>query len=141
MLGEQVIGCAPWDLVRSLANEVFRHGLHLMPPAFLLVLAPDPGALTKEHLRVLSQVSRRRVMTGVIGAGIPPEPTVGVRGSRTRDPALEGQYAVIAVSPSTAVAVLARREHSTKPDFSFGIIHDRSRITTAATCLLRHLET
>lgn len=140
VLGGQPIGRAPRDIVRSLANEVFRHGPHLLPPAFLLVLAPDPEALTKEHLRVLSQMSRRQVMTGVIGPGIPPEPAAGVRGTQTRDPALDGQYAVIAVSPSTAVAVLARQEHPARPDFSFGIIHDRSRITAAARCLLRHLE-
>jgi hypothetical protein len=75
----------------------------------------------------------------VIGAGVPPEPAPGVRGSEKHDPALDGQYAVIAVSPSTAVAVLARQTHSIQPDYYFGVIHDRPRITTAARCLLRHL--
>jgi len=84
-------------------------------------------------------MARRQVMTGVIGAGMPPEPAPGVRGSQPCDPALEGEYAVIAVSPSTAVAVLARQTHSTQPDFYFGVIHDRPRITTAARCLLRQL--
>ena len=70
---------------------------------------------------------------------MPPEPAPGVRGSHKHDPALDGQYAVIAVSPSTAVAVLARRSHSTQPGYYFGVIHDRPRITTAARCLLRQL--
>jgi hypothetical protein len=113
--------------------------LHLQPPALLIVLVPDPETLTDHHLRVLSQMARRQVITGVIGAGMPPEPAPGVRGSQKHDPALDGQYAVIAVSPSTAVAVLARQTHSTEPDFYFGIIHDRPRITTAARCLLRQL--
>jgi EAL domain-containing protein (putative c-di-GMP-specific phosphodiesterase class I) len=139
VLGGQPISRASRDLLRSLADEVFRHGLHLLSPALLLMLVPDPEALTKHHLRVLSQMARRQVITGVIGAGMPPEPAPGVRGSQTHDPALDGQYAVIAVSPSTAVAVLARQTHSTQPDFYFGIIHDRPRITTAARCLLRQL--
>ena len=139
VLGGQPISRAPRDLVRCLADEVFRHGLHLQPPALLLVLVPDPEVLTKHHLRALSEMARRQVMTGVIGAGMPPEPAPGVRGSQPHDPALDGQYAVIAVSPSTAVAVLARQTLSTQPDFYFGVIHDRPRITTAARCLLRQL--
>jgi EAL domain-containing protein (putative c-di-GMP-specific phosphodiesterase class I) len=139
VLGGQSISRAPRDLVHSIADEVFRHGLHLLSPALLLVLVPDREALTKDHLRTLSQIARRQVITGVIGADVPPEPAVGVRSSQPHDPALYGQYAVIAVSPSTAVAVLAQQTHSTQPDFYFGIIHDRPRITTAARCLLRHL--
>jgi hypothetical protein len=113
--------------------------MHLLPPALLVVLVPDPEALTKHHLRALSQMARRQVITGLIGAGMPPEPAPGVRGSHKPDPALDGQYAVIALSPSTAVAVLARQTHSTQPDFYFGVIHDRPRITAAARCLLRQL--
>jgi EAL domain len=139
VLGGHPISRAPRDLLLSLADEVFRHGLHLLPPALLVVLVPDPEALTKHHLRVLSQLARGQVITGVIGAGMPAEPAPGVRGSQKHDPALDGQYAVIAVSPSTAVAVLARQAHSAQPDFYFGIIHDRPRITTAARCLLRQL--
>jgi EAL domain-containing protein (putative c-di-GMP-specific phosphodiesterase class I) len=139
VLGGQPISRAPRDLVRSLADEVFRHGLHLLPPALLVVLVPGPEALSKHHLRVLSQVARGQVITAVIGAGMPPEPAPGVRGSHKHDPALDGQYAVIAVSPSTAIAVLARQPSSTQSDYYFGIIHDRPRITTAARCLLRQL--
>ena len=139
VLGGQQISRAPRALLRSLADEVFRHGLHLLSPALLVVLVPDPEALTKYHLRVLSQMARRQVITGVIGAGMPPEPAPGVRGSQKHDPALDGQYAIIAVSPSTAVAMLARQTRSTQPDFYFGVIHDRPRITTAARCLLRQL--
>jgi EAL domain-containing protein (putative c-di-GMP-specific phosphodiesterase class I) len=138
-LGGQPINLAPRDILLSLADEVFRHGLHLQPPALLIMLVPDPEALSKDNLRVLRQMARRQVITGVIGEGIPPEPAPGVRGSQKHDPALDGQFAVIAVSPSTAVAVLARQAHSTQPDFYYGVIHDRPRITTAARCLLRQL--
>ena len=72
VLGGEPISRAPRDLVRSLAGEVFRHGLHLLSPALLVVLVPDPDALTKQHLRVLGQLARRQVITAVIGAGVPP---------------------------------------------------------------------
>jgi EAL domain-containing protein (putative c-di-GMP-specific phosphodiesterase class I) len=139
VLGGQPISLAPRDLLLSLADEIFRHGLHLLPPALLIVLVPDPEALTEQQLRALSQMAGHQVITGVIGAGMPPEPAPGVRGSQKHDPALDDQYAVIALSPSTAVAVLARRSHSTQPGYYFGVIHDRPRITTAARCLLRQL--
>jgi EAL domain-containing protein (putative c-di-GMP-specific phosphodiesterase class I) len=139
VLGGQSISRAPRDLVRSIADEIFRHGLHLLSPALMLVLVPDRATLTKQHLRSLSQMSRREVITGVIGVGMPPEPAPGVRGSQPRGSALDGQYAVIAVSPSTAVAVLARQTDETRDGFYFGVIHDRPRITTAARCLLRQL--
>jgi EAL domain-containing protein (putative c-di-GMP-specific phosphodiesterase class I) len=139
VLGGQPISRATRNLVRSVADEVFRHALHLLSPGLLLLLVPDSEALPKRHLRIMSQIARAHVMTGVIGAGLPPEPAPGVRGSQPHDPALDGQYAIIAVSPSAAVAVLARRAHLTHDDFYFGIIHDRPRITTAARCLLRQL--
>lgn len=139
VLGRQPIRRAPRDLLLSLADEVFRHGVNLQAPALLVVLVPDPEALASRHLRALSQMARRQVITGVIGAGMPPEPAPGVRGCQAHDPVLDGQYAVIGLSPSTAVAVLARQAHSPRPDFYFGVIHDRPRITTAARCLLRQL--
>ncbi|WP_084557452.1 EAL domain-containing protein [Hamadaea tsunoensis] len=138
-LGRQQISRAPRDLVRSLAGEVFRHGLHLVAPALLVMLVPGPEMLAKSHLRVLGQTARRQVITGLIGAGIPPVPAPGVRGSWEHDPALDGEYAVIAVSPSTAVAVLARQADPTRSEFYFGVIHDRQRIMCAARCLLRRL--
>jgi hypothetical protein len=139
VLGGQHIRRAPRDLLHSLADEVFHHGSHLLPPALLVVLVPDPEALSKQHLRILSRMARRQIMTGVIGAGMPPELAPGVRGSQKHDPALDGQYAVIAVNQSTAVAVLARQTQTTQLDFYFGVIHDRPRIMTAARCLLRQL--
>src|SRR5215469_1031204 len=36
VLGRRPIGRAPADLLHSLADEVFRHGLHLLPPAIVV---------------------------------------------------------------------------------------------------------
>ena len=139
VLGRRKISRAPADVLVALAHEVFHHGLHLLPPALVLMLAPGPELLTAHALSVLSQLARREIITGVIGVGVPPEPAPGVRGSWEHDPALDGEYAVIAISPSTAVAVLARRTGGTDSDLEFGVIHDRQRIVCAARCLLRKL--
>jgi len=139
VLGRRKISRASADILLALAREVFSHGLHLLPPAIVVMLVPGPELLTPRALSVLSKLTRRGIVTGVIGAGVPPEPAPGVRGSWEHDPALDSEYAVIAVSPSTAVAVLARRTPGTRSDFEFGVIHDRQRIVCAARCLLRKL--
>jgi hypothetical protein len=138
-LGRRKISRAPADVLLALAHEIFHHGLHLVPPALVVMLVPGADLLTPHALRVLSQLARREIVTGVIGAGVPPEPAPGVRGSWEHDPALDGEYAVIAISPSTAVAVLARRAGGTDSEFEFGVIHDRQPIVCAARCLLRKL--
>ena len=105
------------------------------------MLVPGPELLTANTSAHSGQLARRGIVTGVIGAGVPPEPAPGVRGSWKHDPALDGQYAVIAISPSTAVAVLARQTDGTESEFEFGVIHDRQRIICAARCLLRQART
>jgi hypothetical protein len=139
VLGRRKISRASADVLLALAHEVFHHGLHLLPPALVVMLVPGPELLTPHVRRILGQLARREIVTGVIGAGVPPEPAPGVRGSWEHDPALDGEYAVVAVSPSTAVAVLARRTGGTDSDFEFAVIHDRQRIVCAARCLLRKL--
>ncbi len=139
VLGGQHISRASADVLLALVDEVFHHGLHLVPPALVVMLVPDPELLTRDALSILVRLARRQVITGVIGAGVPPEPAPGVRGSWEHDPALDGQYAVIAVSPCAAAAVLARQTHLPQSDFDFGVIHDRPRVISAARCLLRQL--
>jgi EAL domain-containing protein (putative c-di-GMP-specific phosphodiesterase class I) len=139
VLGRRPIGRAPAGLLHSLADEVFLHGLHLLPPAIVVALAPSPEMLTQADLRNLGQLARRGVIVGAIGPGVPPEPAPGVRGTSDHDPALDDQVAVIAVSPSAAVAVMARQTHVTHSEYEFCVIHDRPRIICAARCLLRKM--
>jgi EAL domain-containing protein (putative c-di-GMP-specific phosphodiesterase class I) len=139
VLGRRPISRMPADVLLALGHEVFLHGLHLLPPALVVMLVPDPSLLTPRALRNLGRLARRQVVTGVMGAGVPSEPAPGVRGSWEHDPSLDGQYAIVAVSPSTAVAVLARQTHRDPSEFEFGLIHDRQRVVCAARCLLRKL--
>jgi EAL domain-containing protein (putative c-di-GMP-specific phosphodiesterase class I) len=135
----QTISHASAELLVSLCNEVFVHGLHLLSPAMVIMLDPGPDLLDPNALRVLARLARRGVVAGALGPGLPSEPAPGVRGSWEHDPLLDGQLAVIALSPSTAVAILAQRMPGTDSQFQFGVIHDRQRIISAARCLLRRL--
>jgi EAL domain-containing protein (putative c-di-GMP-specific phosphodiesterase class I) len=139
VMGRRKIYRGPAALLRALGYEVFTHGLHLLPPALVLMLVPHSGFLSGKPPRTLERLARRGIVTGVVGAGVPAELAPGVRGSSKYDPALDGQYAIVALSPSTAVAVIARQTHRTEAEYEFGVIHDREPIVCAARCLLRQL--
>src|SRR6185369_15970825 len=53
VLGGQQISRASADVLLALADEVFHHGLHLVPPALVVMLVPDPQLLTEDALRIL----------------------------------------------------------------------------------------
>ena len=138
-LSGRTISRAHEDLVDALFKESFTHGLRMLEPALVLVLVPDPKLLDRETLQALSEAAQRGVIAAVLGPGVPPEPAPGVRGSWEHDPDLDGEWAHIALSPTTAIAILARRAPGTESQFDFGVTHDRRRIISTARCLLRQL--
>jgi EAL domain-containing protein (putative c-di-GMP-specific phosphodiesterase class I) len=139
VLGGRTISHASTELLVSFSDQVFIGGMRLLEPALALMLVPRPELLDQPKLDVLSRLARRRVVTGALGPGVPAEPAPGVRGSWAHDPLLDGEWASIALSPSTAVAILAREVPGTKSQFEFGVTHDRRRIISAARCLMRRL--
>jgi len=138
-LGGHTISHASTEFLYSFANQVFTGGIHLLDPALALMLVPSPELLDRRALDVLSRWAGKRVVAGALGRGVPAEPAPGVRGSWVHDPLLDGEWASIALSPSTAVAILARLIPGTKSQFEFGVTHDRRRIISAARCLMRRL--
>ena len=139
VLGGRTISHATAELLLSYSDEILVNGMHLLEPALVIVLVPYLDLLERQGLKVLAQLARRRVVAGALGRGVPAEPAPGVRGSREHDPSLDGEWATVILSPSTAVAVLARQEPGTGSRFEFGVTHDRQRIVSAARCLLRRL--
>jgi EAL domain-containing protein (putative c-di-GMP-specific phosphodiesterase class I) len=135
----QTISHAGMEILDSLSREIFTSGKHLLEPALVIVLVPYSELLDRRRLEMLSRLARRRVVVGALGKGMPGHPAPGVRGSSEHDPSLDGELAVITLSPSTAVAMLARQEATDGSRFEFGLTHDRQRIITAARCLLRRL--
>jgi EAL domain-containing protein (putative c-di-GMP-specific phosphodiesterase class I) len=138
-LAGRTISRATEDLLAAFLKESFTHGLRMLEPALVILLVPDPKLLDRETLHVLSEVAQHGIVAAAFGPGVPPEPAPGVRGSWEHDPDLDGQWAHLALSPTTAVAILARRAPGTDSQFDFGVTHDRPRIIAAARCLLRQL--
>jgi EAL domain-containing protein (putative c-di-GMP-specific phosphodiesterase class I) len=139
VLGEQTISHAGMEILSSLSRAIFTSGRHLLEPALVMVLVPYPELLDEQRLTMLSRLARHHVVVGALGRGMAGDPAPGVRGSWEHDPSLDGQLAVLSLSPSTAVAMLARQDARDGSRFAFGLTHDRQRIIAAARCLLRRL--
>jgi hypothetical protein len=114
-------------------------GVELIEPALVIVLVPGAEMFTAADERRLAVLAQRGVITGVLGPGLSTEPAAGARGAGSPDADLHGEGAVIALSPSTAGAMLARARAGTASEFDFGVTHDRSQVIAAARCLLRRL--
>jgi EAL domain-containing protein (putative c-di-GMP-specific phosphodiesterase class I) len=132
------IGRADQRLLAYLTHQAAYREVPLAEPALVLVLTPDPALLPAADRDRLVDLALRGVVTGALGPGIPNPPGEGVRGSSMPDDPLEGEWAVIALSPGTATALLARRLPA-EGQYEFGVTHNRRRVVSAARCLLRRL--
>jgi len=126
------------DLLLPLSRQVAFGETDLAEPALVIYLVPDPALFGPDEAHALTRLAGRGVVTGALGRGISAEPPSGVRGVDTHDTALDGQWALLALSPSAAGAMLARAVPDTT-HFEFAITHDRRRVIAAARCLLRRL--
>lgn len=140
VLGGRIIGQATASMLHPLARQVTHGGIKLVEPALLIMLVPRPEMFAAADQHSLEQLAQRGVITAVLGRGLPVEPATGARGASTDDPKLDGEWAVVALSPSAAGAMLARTVAGTVDEFEFGVTHDRRRVIAAARCLLRRLD-
>ncbi|HEX5142926.1 MAG TPA: EAL domain-containing protein, partial [Mycobacterium sp.] len=138
-LGGSTIGQATADVLMPLARQVLRGGVELIDPALVIVLVPGPEVFTAADRRYLAELAERGVITGILGPGLSAEPATGARGADAHDPTLAGEWAVVALSPSSAGAMLARTVAGAGSEFEFGVTHNRTRVIAAARCLLHRL--
>jgi len=138
-LAGRTIGRANAEILIPLARQVAHGGVELIEPALVIVLVPRPEVFTAADQQRLAELARRGVITGALGPGLPVEPVAGARGAHSPDPTFAGEWAVVALSPSSAAAMLARTVPGTASQFEFGVTHDRTRVIAAARCLLRRL--
>jgi EAL domain-containing protein (putative c-di-GMP-specific phosphodiesterase class I) len=138
-LAGRVISRTDAEMVAALGRQIVHGGVELMEPALVLMLVPQADDVTAEDRHKLSELAGRGVMTAVLGPGVPDEPAPGVRGGSPSDDQLDAEWAVIALGPNAAGAVLAREVPSVEGEFEFGVTHDRGRVIAAARTLLRRL--
>jgi EAL domain-containing protein (putative c-di-GMP-specific phosphodiesterase class I) len=133
------IGRANDQLLVPLAHQVVYREVPLSEPGLVLVLVPEARWLPAADREELGAIAQRGVVAGALGSDLTAPPAVGVRTAPTHDPRLDGQWAALALSPSTATAMLARARPGTGGLYDFGVTHDRGRVVAAARCLLRRL--
>ena len=133
------IGRADGQLLVPLTHQVVYREVPLTEPGLVLVLVPEARWLPPADREELAAIAQRGVVTGALGPGIMTPIADGIRTAVVRDPRFDGQWAALALSPSTASAMLAKACPGQGDLFDFGVTHDRRRVVMAARCLLRHL--
>ena len=136
----RVIGhCGP-EMLTALAAHLESYGTDSAGAALFIEHFPDVrqfGAAVHDRLAKLADGG---VMTAVLGPGIPAEPGRGIRGVGLRqEPEFDGEWAAVALSPTSAVALLARAIDDEHQEFEYGLTHDRQHVIAAARCLFRRL--
>jgi hypothetical protein len=127
-------------LLLPLGMQVAAGGVDLIESAMLLAVFPKTHMFgAAEHGR-FARLAQHGVITGVLGPDIPAHPGGGIRGGQLdSDDVLNGEWAIVGLSPHTAGAMLARAIPRSRADFEFAVTHDRRRVIAAARCLLRRL--
>jgi EAL domain-containing protein (putative c-di-GMP-specific phosphodiesterase class I) len=126
------------EFLRPFSHQVAFGETDLAEPALVIQLVPDPDLFGPAERQALTRLAGRGVIAGVLGPGAFGVSVPGVRGAPVHESVLDGQWALLALSPSSAGAMLARAVPGTA-EFEFGVTHDRRRVVVAARCLLRRL--
>jgi EAL domain-containing protein (putative c-di-GMP-specific phosphodiesterase class I) len=133
-------GRAPADLLAPLVRRIESSIEPAPVPALLIAHVPDAAMFGDSERRRYASLANRGATTAVLGPGIPVEPGDGIRGVGLRHPEpLDGDWAVVALNPSSAGALLAHAAGGNSGQFDFGVTHDTERVIAAARCLFRRL--
>jgi EAL domain-containing protein (putative c-di-GMP-specific phosphodiesterase class I) len=136
----QIIGRATSSLLAPLGRHLAACGADLAGASLLIVHLPDPDLFDPAERSHLAMLADRGVMTAVLGPGCPVDPGNGIRGvGLRREPELVGEWAVVALSPCSAAAMLARADNDARTMFTFGITHHKQNVIATARFLLRRL--
>jgi EAL domain-containing protein (putative c-di-GMP-specific phosphodiesterase class I) len=133
-------GQATADLLAPLCRRMESSIEPAPVPALLISHVPDASMFGESDHHRYARLAHRGATTAVLGPGIPVEPGDGIRGIGMRDAEpLDGDWAVVALNPSAAGAMLARVADDRGEHFTFGITHDTDHVIAAARCLFRRL--
>lgn len=138
-IGGRATSRAGIDVLRALMEQVQTSSGDLHGPCVLMCHLPRSDLLTEAHYARLAALVRRGVFTAVFGPGIPADPGLDIRGVDESQADLHGQWAIIALGPSVAVALLAQAATEEQTSYDFTLTHDRERVIAAAHSLFRRI--
>jgi EAL domain-containing protein (putative c-di-GMP-specific phosphodiesterase class I) len=110
----------------------------------LLAAFQDAERFTPHTAARYTALARRLPFVAALGVGLPASPAPGVRGANLReDDPLRGEWAVIALSPHYAGALIARDLGDDGPRlnrrFEYAVTHDRALVTVAALATMNRV--
>jgi EAL domain-containing protein (putative c-di-GMP-specific phosphodiesterase class I) len=120
------------------------HAANLCDPPVLLSAFQTAAAFTPAVARRYRDMAHICPIVGVLGVGMPNEPTIGVRGaSLSLDDPLTGEWTVVLIGAHYAAAFIARDIGDTGPEeerrFEFILTHDRETVIRAGRSLMKRL--
>jgi EAL domain-containing protein (putative c-di-GMP-specific phosphodiesterase class I)/DICT domain-containing protein len=136
----------PKHLLLGLSEHLEHQGLALETPPVVLGAFQQARYFTSDTAHRYSRLASRCPLVAALGAGLSPEPTLGVRGaSLSADDPLCGEWVIAVVGAHYAGALIAHDLGDTGPDrdrrFAFTLTHDYVTVLAAARSLLDRVTT
>ncbi|MGZ6826711.1 MAG: sensor domain-containing phosphodiesterase [Mycobacteriales bacterium] len=148
-------GHTPWSLVRgslptrratkpllaALSLALERQALAQGSSSFVVAAFQDAGHFTPETAERYTALGWVVPLVLVLGAGMPPQPAPGVRGSALApDDPLRDEWVLVVLGPHVAAALVAHDLGDPGPQaerrFDYALVHDRSTVLAVAAALL-----
>jgi EAL domain-containing protein (putative c-di-GMP-specific phosphodiesterase class I) len=136
----------PKRLLQGISQHLEHQGLALETPPVVLGAFQHARNFTSATADRYSRLAARCPLVAALGAGMPPEPILGVRGASlsANDP-LRGEWVIAVVGAHYAGALIARDLGDSGPDrdrrFAFTLTHDYVTVLAAARSLLERVTT
>jgi EAL domain-containing protein (putative c-di-GMP-specific phosphodiesterase class I) len=132
-------------MLRAISNQIEHQGMTLETPPLVLAAFQDSGRFTSATARRYAALAARCPLVVALGAGMPTEPALGVRGAALspRD-LLRGEWTVVVVGPHYTGALIAKDLGDSGSDldrrFLFALTHDNETVLSAARILLNRID-
>ncbi len=145
LLNQTKVRLASKGMLLAISRHIEQQGLSLLTPPLVLAAFQDHARFTPATASRYRTLAERCPLVVVLGAGMEPIPTRGVRGADLApNDGLRGEWTVVVVGAHYAGALIARDVGDSGPDldrrFEFVLTHDSDTVFSAARILLARIK-
>ena len=146
LVDHSVIHIGPKHLLLGISEHLEHQGLVLETPPVVLGAFQHARYFSSDTADRYARLAARCPLVAALGAGMPPEPILGVRGAplSVEDP-LRDEWVIAVVGAHYAGALIAHDLGDTGPDrdrrFAFTLTHDYVTVMATARSLLERVTT
>jgi EAL domain-containing protein (putative c-di-GMP-specific phosphodiesterase class I)/DICT domain-containing protein len=146
LIDPSAIQIGPKHLLLGLSQHLEHQGLALETPPVVLGAFQHARHFTDTTARRYYRLASRCPLVAALGAGMSPEPILGVRGaSLSADDPLRGEWVIAVVGAHYAGALIAHDLGDSGPDrdrrFAFTLTHDYATVLGVARSLMDRVTT